>query len=107
MTGKREARFHSGKFGSAISVQVKPGAMKNSVKEIRPDGLVVVRLTCKSGDESSNPFLLQFLSGLLEVDQSNLDIVAGGQGDYKIISILGIDSQRLEELLIATKSKQS
>ena len=106
MTRKREPSFHSGKFGAAISLQIKPGAKKNSIKEIRSDGLVVVRLSCKSTDGSSNLILMQFLGTLLGVDQTDLDIVAGGQGEFKIISILGMDSQRVEELLRSAVGKR-
>ncbi len=105
MTRKREPSFHTGKFGAAISMQIKPGAKKNSIKEICSNGLVVVRLSCNSTDDTSNPILMQFLATLLGVEQTDLDIVAGGQGEFKIVSILGMDSQRVEELLRSAVGK--
>lgn len=106
MTQIRKASFHSGQFGAAISLQVKSGGKKNSIKEIRSDGLVVVKLACKTVDASSHPLLVAFLATVLEVDQSKLDVVAGDQGEYKLISIVGIDSQRVEELLRSAAGKR-
>lgn len=99
MTKKRGESFHSGKFGAALSMQVKTGAKKNSIKEIRADGLVIVKLASSSSDESSHPLLKSLLATVLGIDQSSIDIVAGMQSEYKLVSIVGIDSHRVEELI--------
>ncbi len=105
MTKKRGTSFHSGQFGAAISLQVKSGAKKNSIKEIRSDGLVIVKLASKTVDTGSHTILLSFLASLLGVDQSSLDIVAGEQGEYKVVSIVGMDSLNVDEILHSAVGK--
>jgi uncharacterized protein YggU (UPF0235/DUF167 family) len=107
MVKRQEVSFHSGKFGTALSLQVQTGGRKNSIKEIRSDGLVIVKLACKSVDESSHPLLKLLLSSVFGVDQSCVDVVAGEQGEYKLVSIVGIESQRAEKLLQSAVKKRN
>lgn len=90
-----------------MSVQVVPGAKKSKIVKIRPDGCVVVNLAHAASDDRCHPALLNFLSEVLSVEPENLEIIVGESSDYKIISIFGVDSTRVDELLRNQLRKRS
>lgn len=90
-----------------MSVQVVPGAQKSKITKIRPDGCVVVNLAHAASDTRCHPALLAFLSEALSVEPEKLEIIAGESSDYKIISIFGVDSTRVDELLRNQVRKRS
>lgn len=97
---QREYRLHDGKKGAALAVRVTPRASKNQIVGALNDGTIKIRMTSALSDESANDELLKFLSGVLRVDKSRIDIVAGKTGRDKLISVLDMDSETLHQRII-------
>ncbi len=89
----RKYHLHSGVKGSAIAVRVTPRASHNEIAEILSDGTVKIRLTAPPVEGKANEALVQFLSEVLDVSTSRIEIVAGETGRDKLISIQDMDAE--------------
>lgn len=97
----RKFHLHGGKKGAAITVRVTPRASRNEIVEILGDGTVKIRITSSPMDGEANAALLEFLSEVLGVTKSRLEIVAGKSGKDKLISILDVDKREVQDRLLA------
>src|SRR5215467_5390000 len=97
----RQFKMHDGRKGSALAVRVTPRASRNEIVEILDDGTVKVRLAASPADDEANEALLEFLSEILGVPQSKLDIVAGGAGRDKLIAIVDMDVETAHSRIVA------
>jgi len=94
----REFRFHHGGKGAALAVRVKSGAQSDRIKKVLKDGTVVVNL--KGNKRDSNQELLDFLSGELQVEKNKMEIIAGQTGRNKLVSILQIQPQDIQRIIL-------
>ena len=92
--------FHDGKGGAAVAVRVTPRSSTNQVAEILNNGTVRIRLVASGDDQQINQALLQYLSEILQIAISNLDIVAGTNGYDKLISILDMDVETVHQKIL-------
>jgi uncharacterized protein YggU (UPF0235/DUF167 family) len=92
--------FHDGKGGAALAVRVTPRSSTNQVAEILNNGTVRIRLAASGEDQQINRSLLQYLSEVLQVPISKLDIVAGMNGYDKLISILDLDVETVHQRIL-------
>jgi uncharacterized protein (TIGR00251 family) len=99
--GSRSYHLHDGRRGAALAVRVTPRASRNEITEIQPDGTVKIRLTAAPVDGEANKALVAFLSDVLGVPPSNLDIVAGLSGKDKLVAVLDMDSEEVHQRLLA------
>lgn len=99
--GDRKFRLHDGKRGSALAVRVTPRASRNEITEIQSDGTVKIRLTAPPVDGEANQLLIAFLSDVLGIAKSNIDIVAGSSGRDKLISVTDMDKEEVHNRLLA------
>lgn len=97
----RKFKLHNGKRGSALAVRVTPRASRNEIVEILNDGTIKVRLSAPPVDNEANNALIDFLSDILGVPKSKLDIVAGNTGRDKLISILDMDVDTVHQRILA------
>lgn len=97
----RQFRMHNGQRGSALAVRVTPRASRNEVVEILDDGTVRIRLATSPVDEEANAALLEFLSEILGVSTSKLDIVAGVVGRDKLIAVVDMDVDTAHQRIVA------
>jgi len=93
----RNYNFHDGKKGSALAIRVIPGASKNEIAEVLNDGTVRIRLTAQPVEGKANVALVDFLSKLLDIPRSRIAIVAGETRRDKLVSIIDMDSETLQE----------
>jgi uncharacterized protein (TIGR00251 family) len=93
--------MHNGQRGSALAVRVTPRASRNEIVEILDDGTVRVRLAASPADDEANAALLDFLSEILGVPKSKLDIVAGAVGRDKLISVVDMDVETAHQRIVA------
>jgi uncharacterized protein len=96
----RHFRMHDGKRGAALALRITPRASKNEIVEILSDGTVKVHLTAPPVDGKANEALLKFLSEILDVPVSSLDIVAGAGGRDKLISVTDMDADTLHKKIL-------
>lgn len=97
----RQFRLHNGKRGVALAVRVTPRASRNEVTEIQADGTVKVRLVAVSPEGDINKQLVAFLAEVLGCTPSKLDIVAGASGRDKLISIIDMEKEEVQQRLLA------
>ncbi|HEU0294487.1 MAG TPA: DUF167 domain-containing protein [Anaerolineales bacterium] len=97
----RQFKMHNGQRGSALAIRVTPRASRNEVVEILDDGTVRVRLAAPPADEEANAALIGFLSEILGVPESKLDIVAGAVGRDKLVAIVDMDVDTAHQRIVA------
>src|SRR6185503_3768935 len=97
----RKFQMHDGQKGSALAVRVTPRASRNEIVEVLEDGTVKVRLATSPADDEANAALLDFLSEILGVPRSQLDIVAGAIGRDKLISVVDMDVETAHQRIVA------
>lgn len=92
--------LHDGKMGAAITVRIGPHASRNEISEILPDGTIKIRLAAPAGDAHVNPALIQFLANILQIAPNLIEIIAGQSGKDKLITILSLDSDMVQERIM-------
>ena len=97
----RKFNLHNGKKGSALAVRVTPRASHNEIVELLEDGTIRVRLAAPPSDHEANEALINFLSEVLGVAKSRLDIVAGLAGRDKLISVVDMDAETVHQRILA------
>ena len=98
---QREYRLHDGKKGAALAVRITPRASKNQIVGALNDGTIKIHMMAAPTDENANDELLEFLSYVLGVDKSRIDVVAGATGRDKLISVLDMDAETLHQKIVA------
>ena len=98
---KRDFHLHDGRMGSAIAVRVTPRASRNKIVEMLADGTIKVHIAAPPVDGEANEALIRFLAEVLNVPKSRLEIVAGQSGRDKLISVLDMDADTLQQRIMA------
>jgi len=98
---QRSFRFHDGKKGAAFAVRVTPRASRNKIMELQDDGTVRVHIAAAPVDNQANHELIKFMSEVLGVPKSRIDIVAGASGRDKIIAVMDMDADMVQRRLEA------
>ncbi len=89
----RKYQLHDGKKGAALAIRVTPRSSRNEIVEVLSDGTVRIRLTAPPIEGKANEALVEFLSKVLDVAPSRIEIVAGATGRDKLVSILDLDAE--------------
>jgi uncharacterized protein (TIGR00251 family) len=97
----RKFNLHDGKKGSALAVRVTPRASRNEVVEFLNDGTIKIRIAAPPSDNEANETLIEFLSEILGIPKSRLDIVAGAAGRDKLISVTDMDVETVHQRIVA------
>jgi uncharacterized protein YggU (UPF0235/DUF167 family) len=97
----RKYQLHDGRRGAALAVRVTPRASRNEITEILPDGTVKVRLIAFKMEDEGNQTLIKFLSEVLGVTTSKIDIIGGVSGNDKLLSVLDIDTDEAHQRILA------
>ncbi len=96
----RVPKFSNGKKGAALPVRVIPRASRNEVAEILSDQTVKIRLVSPAGEQETNNELLGYLSEILGVPVTNMEIVAGNKGRDKLVSILDVTTNEIHQKIL-------
>jgi uncharacterized protein YggU (UPF0235/DUF167 family) len=99
--GTRKYHLHDGRAGAALAVRVTPRASRNEITEIMPDGTIKVRLVSPMSEGEGNKALTQFLSEVLGVPATKIDIIAGLSGNDKLLSVLDINTDEAHQRILA------
>jgi uncharacterized protein YggU (UPF0235/DUF167 family) len=86
-------------------VRVTPRASKNEISEILDDGTLKVRLTTGASEAKTNQALIDLLVEILFVQAGNLEIVAGVEGNDKLVTIRDLDAATVQQRLLKALSK--
>ncbi len=96
MVNKRKFDLHDGKTSAAITVRVTPRTAKNEIHDILDDGTVKIRLTAPPVEGKANKELIKFLSSVLDIPPSSIEILAGQTSHDKLVSILNLRSEEVQ-----------
>lgn len=97
---EREFHLHDGKMGSAITVRITPRASRNEISEILDDGTIKIRLTAPPSEQQTNKALIAFLSQVLSVQPSQIEVIAGSTGVDKLVTITDMDKAAVQERIL-------
>jgi uncharacterized protein YggU (UPF0235/DUF167 family) len=97
MTKQRKFNLHHGKMGAAITVKVVPQSSRNEISEILKDGTIKVLLASQADESQTNQDLINYLAEVLQVAQKDLEIVGGFSGQDKLITILSLNPEMVQE----------
>ncbi|MDP1548326.1 MAG: DUF167 domain-containing protein [Anaerolineales bacterium] len=97
----RKYVLHDGKRGSALALRVTPRASRNQIVGLLNDGTIKVHIAANPADDESNDELLAFMSEVLGVPRSRVEIVAGESGRDKLISVLDMDVETAHQRIVA------
>lgn len=78
---------------------------KNEIYGILDDGTVKIRLTAPPVEGKANKELIKFLSKILDVPVSSIEIIAGQTGHDKIVSVLNLDSEQVQQKILENIAK--
>lgn len=98
--GQRNYRLHDGKKGAAIAVRVTPRSSRNQIVGVLHDGTIKIHVTAAPTEGEANDELIKFLSDVLGIAKSRIDIVAGATGRDKLISVLDMDADALHKKIV-------
>ncbi len=93
-------KLSQGRGGAALAIRVTPRASRNEIVEILPDHTIKIRLTAPPVDGKANEALIDFLSKVLSVAKSRIEIVAGETGRDKLVTIIDMESSEAQELIL-------
>ena len=93
-------KFHDGKTGAAITLAVQYGANAAKVTKFQKDGTVNIALTSAAAGKEADKELIQFLANTLNVDDKNLEMLAGSD-ENKLISIVDISPEEVDQIFRA------
>ena len=96
----RQFHLHDGKKGAALAIRVSSRARRNEIIEILNDGTVKIRITASPSDKKANQVLLEFLAEVLKIPPSKMEIVAGTTGRDKLVTILDLDANTVQERIL-------
>ncbi len=96
----REIKFNitDAKRGAAFTVRVVTRAQRTEIASVQ-DGMLKIRLTASPTDGQANAQLITFLAERLRVPETAIEIVAGKDARDKWISVGGVSTADVEELL--------
>lgn len=93
----KQFHFHDGKKGSAMLVHIVTGMERGRIASFTKDGTLIIELAGQPDDESLNEKLIAILGTSLKIPAGKIEIVAGANSRYKLISIMDLDPILLQE----------
>ncbi len=97
----RKYVLHNGQRGSALAVRITPRATHNQIVGVLNDGTIKVQLASEPVDQELNVELIDYLAEVLGVPKSRVEIVAGENGRDKLISVLDMDMETVQQRVLA------
>jgi uncharacterized protein (TIGR00251 family) len=78
---------------SMLKIRVTPRAKKSEISELMQDGTIKIRLTAPPVGGKANSALVDFLSEILGVPSSRIELISGSKSRNKRVLIHGMDEQ--------------
>lgn len=96
----REYHLHGGKKGAALAIRVTPLAGKDEISGIQADGTVHIQLKAAPVEGKANQALKDFLSKVLGIPKGRIEVVAGLNGQDKLVSVLDMDPEGVQQKIL-------
>jgi len=87
--------INSYELGGIIRVRVIPRAKSNEIAGVFEDGRIKIRLIAPPVDGKANKSLIEFLSTILDVPRSWIEIISGSKGREKVIRVNGLEQESI------------
>lgn len=81
-----------------LSVRIQPRSSKNSFTRME-DGSLKIRLTAPPVDGAANEALVKFLSDILSIGKSQIEIISGHTSREKRVKLSGMSEADVNRLL--------
>ena len=91
---------NSEKLKTIITVKLTPRSSRNEITGMMENGIIKIRLTAPPVEGKANEALIKFLSGILKINEANIEIKSGATSRTKMISILGVGEEELQNRLL-------
>lgn len=89
---------------TTITIQVQPNARRNEVLGFT-EGILRLKIAAPPVEGKANKEVINYLSKVLDVAKSYIDIERGHSGKVKVVSIEGMERERLYECIEAARQK--
>jgi len=99
LSGAREWRFQDGRDGSILRVSIKPHCAETCIHAIQHNAVVEIHLQSEDNPWRSNQELVTYLSRLLQIPESCIEIVAGLYSRNKVVALEGVSPGEVTERL--------
>lgn len=96
----RKVHFKNGRLGSALTIKIIPDSRKNQLTSILDDGTLVIKLRTTDTGQKTNTELIKFLAEILDLIDSELEIIAGEEGTDKLVAVFDVESDELERRIM-------
>ena len=97
----RKFEITQAQSGAAFTVKVVTRASSVEIAGIQDDGTLKIRLTETHTNGAADKQLVDFLAEKLEVESSQIEIVAGENTREKLISVDGVSPTDVESRLVS------
>ncbi len=97
---ERKFRFHDGQRGAALAIRVTPRARQNKIVGVTSDGTIRVHLTAAASNPAFNQALERFIANILGVPETHVSVVAGEEGNDKLVSVLGMTKEQVHDRIV-------
>lgn len=88
--------FQNGRMGSALAIKIVPKSGDNKLIKILDDGTLILELRAPNVKGEVNDELKKFLPEILDVNDSQIEIIAGEGGLDKLVAILDVEADELD-----------
>ncbi len=99
MVKHKKHLFHDAKSGSAITVSLRLNSKVNKIEKVMPDGTLQIGLVNSKDDPMLDSALMKYLSELFGVPVHRFDIIGGKNSTNKLISIIGVSVDQVQEIV--------
>lgn len=93
MSRSNTVHFSQGERGSALAVRVIPNAPRTQIAAIMDDGTIKIKVAAPPVEGKANTVLITYLAKILQVAESQIEVVAGQKSRNKLITVLNISTQ--------------
>jgi uncharacterized protein len=93
----QKKRLQQEKVSVKVPLHVTPGASKNEIVGILPDGAIRLKVKALPVEGKANKAVLDFFQELLQLRSDQIKFVNGQQSRIKLIEIFGMTSDQFTE----------
>ena len=94
----REYRFHDGEKGAALAIRVTQDKTNTGINKVLNDGTLLINLP--NDDVEIDKALVEYLAETLKVAKERLEIIAGGEDNERLVSILDMKPAQVQTLIL-------
>ena len=92
-------QFGQGQGGAALAIKVVPRASKNEIVSFMSDDSLKVRVTAPPVEGAANDAVIKLLSDALNIPKNRVMIVAGEAHSQKVVSVMGLTAEQIDDKL--------